>query len=216
MVKKNLMINESSCMQTQILRYGGNRGRERGQRARLYKRGRGRGCYGSWYRQDQDDSKVTCYRCDKLRHYMSNCPGKLLKFQETVEKKDDDTQEADNLVLHEIVYLNGQKVKTSSFDIDQDSTYLWYLDNRASNHMSGYRLFFFDLDETIKGMVKFGDDIHIEIKGKGSVRFLLKNGDRKVLNNVYFIPSLKSNIISLRQVREAGCEVHMKNDHQIL
>ena len=82
MVKKNLMINESSCMQTQILRYGGNRGRERGQRARLYKRGRGRGCYGSWYRQDQDDSKVTCYRCDKLRHYMSNCPGKLLKFQD--------------------------------------------------------------------------------------------------------------------------------------
>ena len=115
----------------------------------------------------------------------------LLKLQETVEKKDDDTQEADNLVLHEVVYLNEQKVKTSSFDIDQDSAYLWYLDNGASNHMSGNRLFFFDLDEKIKGMVKFGDDLRIEIKGKGSVRFLLKNGDRKVLNNVYFIPDLK-------------------------
>ena len=56
-------------------------------------------------------------------------------------------------MLHEVVYLNKQKVKPSSFDIDQDSIHLWYLDNGASNHMSGNQLFFFELDETIKGMV---------------------------------------------------------------
>ena len=49
---------------------------------------------------------MICYRCDKLGHYTSNCPDMLLKLQETVEKKDDDTQEPDNLVLHEVVYLN--------------------------------------------------------------------------------------------------------------
>lgn len=65
-------------------------------------------------------------------------------------------------------------------------------------------------------MVKFGDDSRIEIEGKGSVRFLLENGDRKVLDGVYFIPGLKSNIISLGQATEAGCEVRMKNDHLIL
>ena len=127
-----------------------------------------------------------------------------------------DTEEADNLMLHEVVYLNEQKVKPSSFDIDQDSDFLWYLDNGASNHMSGNRSFFFELDETIKGMVKFGDDSRIKIQGKGLIRFLLKNGDKKVLNSVYFIPDLKSNIISLGQATEAGCEVRMKDDHLIL
>lgn len=64
---------------------------------------------------------------------------------------------ADNLMLHEVVFLNEQKVEASSFESDQDSLDLWYLDNGASNHMSGNRLFFFELDETIKGMVKLSD-----------------------------------------------------------
>ena len=147
---------------------------------------------------------------------MTDCPDRLHKFlQETTKKKEDGTEEADNLMLHEVVYLKEQKVKPSSFDIDPDSIHLWYLDNGASNHMSANRLFFFEFDEKIKGMVKFGDDSRIEIQGKGSIRFLLKNGDKKVLNNVYFIPDLKSNIISLGQTTEAGCEVHMKDDHLI-
>lgn len=61
-------------------------------------------------------------------------------------------------------------------------------------------------------MVRFGDDSRIEIKGKGSVWFLLRDGGKKVLNNVYFIPGLKSNIISLGQATEVGCEVRTKDE----
>ncbi|GJU75218.1 ribonuclease H-like domain, reverse transcriptase, RNA-dependent DNA polymerase [Tanacetum coccineum] len=42
----------------------------------------------------------------------------------------------------------------------------WYLDNGASNHMTGMRDHFENLDEKVSGRVKFGDGSYIEIKGK--------------------------------------------------
>lgn len=83
------------------------------------------------------------------------------------------------------------------FEADLDRMNVWYLDNSASNHMSGNRLFFRDLDDTVIGLVRFGDDSRIDIKGRGTVRFILKDGKKKVLNNVYYIPGVRSNIISL-------------------
>lgn len=149
--------------------------------------------------------------CDKLGHYASDCPDKHLKLQEVVEKKEEDTHEADELMMNEVVYLNERKVNPNVFEADLDTMNVWYLDNGASNHMSGNRLFFYELNETIIGKVRFGDDSQIDIKGKGSERFILKDGEKKVLNNVYYILGLRSNIISLGQATEVGCEVRMKD-----
>ena len=102
-------------------------------------------------------------------------------------------------MVHEVVYLNEQKVNPSIFESDHDNKNLWYLDNRASNHMSGNRLFFHTMDEKITGKVRFGDDSHVDIKGKGSIPFVFSGGAKKILNNVYYIPALKSNIVSLGQ-----------------
>lgn len=115
-------------------------------------------------------------------------------------------------MMHEVVYLNEEKVKPKIFEADLDTKNVWYLDNSASNHMSGNREFFTKLDESITGMVRFGDDSRIDIQGKGSICFVFANGERKVLSNVYYIPDLKSNIISLGQATEAGCEVRMKEN----
>ena len=116
------------------------------------------------------------------------------------------------MLMNEVVYLNERKVNPSTFEADLDTMNIWYLDNGASNHMSGNRLFFNELDETTLGKVRFGDDSRIDIRGKGSVRFLFKGGEKKILNNVYYIPGLRSNIISLGQATEVGCKVRMKDD----
>nr|GEW90732.1 zinc finger, CCHC-type [Tanacetum cinerariifolium] len=50
---------------------------------------------------------------------------------------------------------------------------LWYLDNRASNHMTEIREHFKELDEKVSGKVRFGDGSYIEIKGKGSKAYRL-------------------------------------------
>ena len=48
---------------------------------------------------------------------------------------------------------------------------LWYLDNGASNHMTGDHQKFRDLDTTVGGKVSFGDGFVVEIHGRGSILF---------------------------------------------
>lgn len=69
-------------------------------------------------------------------------------------------------MMHEVVYLNEQKVKPSMFEVEHDMENLWYLENGASNHMSGNRRLFYKLDEGVTGKVRFGDDSRIDIKRK--------------------------------------------------
>jgi len=147
---------------------------------------------------------------------VTDCPELKLKFQEAVENEKDDTQEADELMLHEIVYLNEEKVVPSKYEVENGEDNIWYLDNGASNHMSGDKRYFSDIDEFITGKVRFGDDSRIDIKGKESIEFLDKNGEPRKIVDVYFIPDLKSNIISLGQATESGCDIRMKDEHLIM
>ena len=55
-------------------------------------------------------------------------------------------EEVSDLLLH------GSKGASS------DPT-LWYMDIGATNHMTGCREFFSDLDESTTGFVKFGDNL---------------------------------------------------------
>lgn len=77
---------------------------------------------------------------------------------------------------------------------------MWYLDNGASNHMTGQRSKFTELDEKVIGEVRFGDGLTVSIRGKGTVTFKCKNGKKRVFKEVYFIPDLCNNILSLGQL----------------
>nr|GEV01277.1 hypothetical protein [Tanacetum cinerariifolium] len=82
------------------------------------------------------------------------------------------------------VFLNVEKVtinllQTGKSRVESD---VWYLDNGASNHMTGDRSKFHELEEYVPGRVKFGDGSTVTIIGKGSVLFDCKNGDQRLLN----------------------------------
>ena len=118
-------------------------------------------------------------------------------------------------MVNEVVYLNERNVIPKQlFTTTGDN--LWYLDNGASNHMTGNLEYFSKIDKSITGKVRFGDDSRINIKGKGSILFNTSSCERKILTDVYYIPDLRSNIISLGQATESGCEVRMKEDHLFL
>lgn len=58
----------------------------------------------------------------------------------------------------------------------------------------------------------FGDESLVEIEGIGSVMLQAKEG-HKVLTEVYLIPKLKSNIISLGQLEEGGCKIVIEDGY---
>jgi hypothetical protein len=69
---------------------------------------------------------------------------------------------------------------------------------------------FADIDTSIRGSVKFGDGSAVEIRGRGSVLFECFTGEHRLLSNVYYIPMLKSSIISLGQLDENDCKISIE------
>jgi hypothetical protein len=73
--------------------------------------------------------------------------------------------------------------------------------------MTGDKAQFSEVNLSVGGTVRFGDGRTVGIEGRATVLFELKDGGHKVLSDVYYIPRLKSNIISLGQLAERGCEI---------
>ena len=73
---------------------------------------------------------------------------------------------------------------------------------------------FKELDQGITGKVRFGDGSSVEIMGTGSILFQCKtSSDQWILCEVYYIPKLKSNLMSLGQLTEVGHMVVMDEDY---
>ncbi|GKC52442.1 uncharacterized mitochondrial protein-like protein [Tanacetum coccineum] len=58
--------------------------------------------------------------------------------------------------------------------------------------------------------VWFGDGSCVSINGKGSILFQGKNGEQKLLKDVYYIPALRSNVISLGQATISGYDISIR------
>ena len=60
------------------------------------------------------------------------------------------------------MFLNEKQVLPK---LSGDRDISWYLDTGASNHMTGCRDKFAELDEAVNGKVKFGDGSAVDIRG---------------------------------------------------
>ncbi|XP_074327778.1 uncharacterized protein LOC141665692 [Apium graveolens] len=123
------------------------------------------------------------------------------EFQQRAAKEDKDVGTAMFLT-----YKGDEKSKKN----------VWYLDPGASNHMPGHKELFMEIDDTIGGEVTFGDSSKIPVKGKGTVTIMSNKGEKKYINDVYYIPALKYNIISLGQLVEKGYNIQMQDNSLII
>ena len=88
---------------------------------------------------------------------------------------------------------------------------LWYVDTGASNHMTGCKEKFLELEYDVQGSVKFGDGSNVEICGQRYVLFEGLTGEHRILTGVYYISRLRNNIISVGKLDENGCKVDIEN-----
>ncbi|CAJ2632965.1 unnamed protein product [Trifolium pratense] len=189
--------------QEQILKVSnggrGSGGRGDNSNARGRGRGRGRGGRGAKFNKEL----VECYKCHKLGHFQSECPN----------WEEDNAEYAEFDDRGEIL-LMAQGTKSNE---SQDSTIsdakneLWFLDSGCSNHMVGNKNWLFEYDGTFKDSVKLGDDSKMAVEGKGNLKLHIE-GFTQVLTNVYYLPGLKNNLLSIGQLQQKNLTVIFKND----
>ena len=93
---------------------------------------------------------------------------------------------------------------------EQNEHRRWVLNTGATNHIIEARSAFSELVSGIRRTMKFGDGSIIKIKGRGTILFVSKGGEHHKLTGVYFILRLKTKLVSLGQLDEAGYFISIK------
>lgn len=150
-------------------------------------RGRGRG------RQTSNKDTMECYKCHKLGHFQYECPSwdKKVNYAELDEKEE--------MLLMSYVELNETKCEDA-----------WFLDSGCSNHMCGNKAMFSEINEDFRHLVKLGNNTRMTVLGKGSVK-LQVDGFSHVVTDVYCVPELKNNLLSVGQLQERGLVILIKS-----
>jgi hypothetical protein len=154
---------------------GGTRGRGRGEGRGGRGRGRGR----------QSKELVECFKCHKLGHYQNECP--------TWEENDANYAYAEFDEKQELLLMAREYLSHNTKEE------VWFLDSGCSNHMVETKDWLFDYDDSFRESVKLGDDSKMSVMGRGNLKLHI-GGIVQVISNVYYLPGLKNNLLSIGQL----------------
>ena len=74
---------------------------------------------------------------------------------------------------------------------------IWFLDSGCSNHMTGTISMFSMLNENVKSQVTLRIDNKVSVMGEGRVCVLTKKGEGRSISSVYYVLSMKCNLLSI-------------------
>lgn len=128
-----------------------------------------------------------CFRCKKVGHFIKDCPKPGLKKN---PKANTDSSQALLAAL--------------SANIKKD---LWYIDSGATAHMCGDSNVMLDFVSGKELDVNLADGNKLFTAGKGTVKVLLRNFGIKTISNVFYVPNLTANLLSVSAMVRKGFNV---------
>ncbi|KAJ8754558.1 hypothetical protein K2173_005719 [Erythroxylum novogranatense] len=70
---------------------------------------------------------------------------------------------------------------------------------------------FFDFDESFRDFVKLGNNSSLIVAGKGNIS-LQANGMSQIITDIFYVPELKNNFLSVGQLQEKGLSILFQHD----
>ncbi|XP_049364349.1 uncharacterized protein LOC125829129 [Solanum verrucosum] len=67
---------------------------------------------------------------------------------------------------------------------------IWYVDTGCSNHMTGSKSSFTDINENFRSTASFGDLSTVNMMGKVNIKIRTKNRCVEIISNVFYVPAL--------------------------
>ncbi|CAN1732005.1 Retrovirus-related Pol polyprotein from transposon TNT 1-94 [Linum perenne] len=156
----------------------------------------------------QKFQKGACYVCGKTGHKAYQCS----------QRRDQNHRDGDPKKNINLVEASAEKeVDTFAAVITEvnmvENNAEWIIDSGASKHFCASNEMFSELEEFEKGeQVFMGNSSSAPVFGKGKITLKLNSGKNLALSNVFFVPSLRRNLISAGLLNKAGLKLVMEAD----
>jgi transposase InsO family protein len=171
-------------------------------------RGRGSSHSHSHHQAERyDKSNIQCHYCNKFGHFASECRKK--QYDMNKQKAHFTNENQPNNGEENTILITCNVAQESSKEV-------WFLDSGCSNHMSGSKEMFATMDDSIKSEVKLGNDHRVSVMGKGSINIRTKQGEEKHISDVYYVPGLQHNLISIGQLVQKGYRIYFENGECVI